>query len=123
MPDYLDHLELDPPHFVSLRAGRSDSPTPGSTSEPFAVAALLRQEGLIKHLGLCTVSAEQIAEAQSIAPSLCGQNFHNIASPTCPISRSTGTRHADYGDFAGRTLVRPGHAPLDRRMRWASRPP
>ena len=40
MPDNLDHLELDPPHFVSLRVGRFDSPTPGSISEPFAVLAL-----------------------------------------------------------------------------------
>ena len=41
--------------------------------------AQLQQEGLIKHLGLSTVSAEQIAEAQSIAPVVCVQNFYNLA--------------------------------------------
>jgi aryl-alcohol dehydrogenase-like predicted oxidoreductase len=39
----------------------------------------LQQEGLIKHLGISTVSAEQIAEAQSIAPIVCVQNFYNLA--------------------------------------------
>ena len=41
--------------------------------------AQLQQEGLIKHLGLSTVTAEQIAEAQSIAPIVCVQNFYNLA--------------------------------------------
>ncbi len=39
----------------------------------------MQQEGLIKHLGISTVSAEQIAEAQSIAPVVCVQNFYNVA--------------------------------------------
>ncbi|MFZ1018915.1 MAG: aldo/keto reductase, partial [Candidatus Cybelea sp.] len=34
---------------------------------------------LIQHLGISTVSPEQIAEAQSIAPIVCVQNFYNIA--------------------------------------------
>ena len=34
---------------------------------------------MIKHLGISTVSAEQIAEAQSIAPIVCVQNFYNVA--------------------------------------------
>jgi len=43
------------------------------------VLAQLQQEGLIKHLGVSTVSAEQVAEAQSIAPIVCVQNFYNLA--------------------------------------------
>ena len=39
-----------------------------------------RREGLIKHLGVSNVTAEQIAEAQSIAPVVCVQNFYNIAN-------------------------------------------
>jgi pyridoxine 4-dehydrogenase len=35
---------------------------------------------LIKHLGVSTVSPQQIAEAQSIAPVVCVQNFYNIAN-------------------------------------------
>jgi aryl-alcohol dehydrogenase-like predicted oxidoreductase len=43
------------------------------------VLAEMQQEGLIKHLGVSTVTAEQVAEAQSIAPIVCVQNFYNIA--------------------------------------------
>ncbi len=32
------------------------------------------------HLGVSNVAAEQIAEAQSIAPVVCVQNFYNIAN-------------------------------------------
>ena len=39
----------------------------------------MQQEGLIKHLGLSTVSAGQVAEAQSIAPIVCVQNLYNLA--------------------------------------------
>jgi len=77
--DNLDHLGLDALDVVNLRVGGLDSPTPGSIAEPFAVLAQLQQEGLIKHLGLSTVSAGQIAEAQSIAPVVCVQNLCNIA--------------------------------------------
>src|SRR4029079_15499725 len=37
------------------------------------------QQGLIRHLGLSTVSLDQLAEAQQIAPVVCVQNFYNIA--------------------------------------------
>jgi len=39
----------------------------------------LQEQGLIRHLGLSTVSAEQIKEAQSIAPIVCVQNHYNVA--------------------------------------------
>jgi pyridoxine 4-dehydrogenase len=78
--DNLDHLGLDALDVVNLRVGGLDRPTPGSIAEPFTVLVQLQQEGLIKHLGLSTVSAEQIAEAQSIAPIVCVQNFYNIAN-------------------------------------------
>ena len=77
--DNLDNLGLDALDVVNLRVGGLDSPTPGSVAEPFGVLAQLRQEGLIRHLGLSTVTAEQIAEARSIAPVVCVQNFYNLA--------------------------------------------
>ncbi len=77
--DNLDHLGLSILDVVNLRVGGFDSPTPGSISEPFAVLAQLQQEGLIKHLGVSNVTAEQVAEAQSIAPIVCVQNFYNLA--------------------------------------------
>jgi aryl-alcohol dehydrogenase-like predicted oxidoreductase len=75
----LIHLGLEALDAVNLRVGGLDSPTPGSIAEPFTALAEMQQEGLIKHLGLSTVSAEQIAEAQSIAPIVCVQNFYNVA--------------------------------------------
>lgn len=76
--DNLENLGLDALDVVNLRVGGLDSPTPGSIAEPFTVLAQLQQEGLIKHLGISTVTAEQVAEAQSIAPIVCVQNFYNL---------------------------------------------
>jgi aryl-alcohol dehydrogenase-like predicted oxidoreductase len=77
--DNLTNLGLSALDVVNLRVGGLDAPEPGSIAEPFSVLAEMQQEGLIKHLGVSTVSAEQIAEAQSIAPIVCVQNFYNIA--------------------------------------------
>jgi len=77
--DNLRNLGLDVLDVVNLRVGGFDRPMPGSIAEPFTVLAQLQQEGLIKHLGISTVNAEQIAEAQSIAPIVCVQNGYNIA--------------------------------------------
>src|ERR1700677_2654724 len=78
--DNLIHLGLDTLDVVNLRVGGFDSPEPGSLAEPFGALAQLQQEGLIKHLGVSTVSADQVAEAQSIAPIVCVQNLYNIAN-------------------------------------------
>ncbi|MET9032148.1 aldo/keto reductase family oxidoreductase [Streptomyces mirabilis] len=75
----LENLGLDALDVVNLRVGGLDAPEPGSLAEPFTVLAELQQEGLIRHLGVSTVSAEQIKEAQSIAPVVCVQNFYNLA--------------------------------------------
>ena len=75
----LENLGLDVLDVVNLRVGGFNTPEPGSIAEPFSTLAKLQQEGLIRHLGLSTVSAEQIAEAQSIAPVVCVQNFYNVA--------------------------------------------
>ena len=48
----------------------------------FSALAELRDQGLIKHLGISTASAEQIAEAQTIAPVVCVQNLYNVANRT-----------------------------------------
>ena len=78
--DNLDHLGLDVLDAVNLRVGGFDSPEPGSIAEPFTTLAEMQQEGLIKHPGLSTVTAEQIEQAQSIAPIVCVQNFYNMAN-------------------------------------------
>jgi pyridoxine 4-dehydrogenase len=80
--DNLDRLGLDALDVVNLRVGGFDSPEESSIAEPLGALAQLQQEGLIKHLGVSTVSAEQVAEAQSIAPIACVQNFYNLAHRT-----------------------------------------
>jgi aryl-alcohol dehydrogenase-like predicted oxidoreductase len=77
--DNLNNLGLDVLDVVNLRVGDIDGPTPGSITEPFTVLAQLQQEGLIKHLGVSNVTAEQVAEAQAIAQVVCVQNFYNVA--------------------------------------------
>lgn len=67
---------------VNLRWGGGDdghSPVPGSLADEFGALAELRDQGLIRHLGLSTVDAEQLAEAQAIAPVVCVQNGYNLA--------------------------------------------
>jgi aryl-alcohol dehydrogenase-like predicted oxidoreductase len=77
--DNLNNLGLDVLDVVNLRVGGTNNPEPGSIAEPFTALAELQQGGLIKHLGVSTVSAEQVTEAQSIAPVACVQNFYNVA--------------------------------------------
>jgi pyridoxine 4-dehydrogenase len=77
--DNLEHLDVEALDIVNLRLGGFASPDGEPLSEQFEVLVDLQREGLIRHLGLSTVNAEQIAEAQSIAPIVCVQNFYNIA--------------------------------------------
>jgi aryl-alcohol dehydrogenase-like predicted oxidoreductase len=77
--DNLDHLGLDVLDVVNLRMGAVGHAEPGSIAEQFETLAELRQQGLIRHLGVSTVDAGQIAEAQSIAPVVCVQNLYNVA--------------------------------------------
>jgi pyridoxine 4-dehydrogenase len=77
--DNLRHLGLDVLDVVNLRMGGVEGPEPGSIARQFEALAGLRQQGLIRHLGLSTVTAGQLAEAQTIAPVVCVQNLYNIA--------------------------------------------
>ena len=77
--DNLENLGLDALDVVNLRMGGMSGPEPGSIAEQFEALAELQQQGLIRHLGVSTCSAEQIAEAQTIAPVVCVQNFYNVA--------------------------------------------
>jgi len=77
--DNLDHLGLEALDVVNLRMGGVAGPETGSVAEQFETLAELQQQGLIRHLGVSTMSGEQIAEAQSIAPVVCVQNFYNVS--------------------------------------------
>ncbi len=78
--DNLGRLGVEALDVVNLRMGGFDAPEPGSIAAEFEALVALQKEGLIKHLGLSTVNAEQIAEAQAIAPIVTVQNLYNIAN-------------------------------------------
>jgi len=80
--DNLRNLGVDVLDVVNLRLAGEHGifPIPVSITEPFEVLAELQQQGLIRHLGLSHVSAEQVKEARSIAPVVCVQNEYNVAN-------------------------------------------
>ena len=77
--DNLKTLGLEMLDLVNLRLGNAAGPQPGSLAEPFETLVELQRQGVIRHLGVSNATAEQIAEAQSIAPIVCVQNMYNLA--------------------------------------------
>jgi pyridoxine 4-dehydrogenase len=75
----LEHLGLEQLDVVNLRMGGVEGPEEGSIAEQFEALAEMSEAGLIRHLGVSTFSAKQIAEARSIAPVVCVQNMYNVA--------------------------------------------
>jgi aryl-alcohol dehydrogenase-like predicted oxidoreductase len=63
-----DHLDL-----VNLRVHGLDS-----IAEHFGALAQLREEGVIRHLGISNVRAAHLAQARAIAPVVCVQNKYGI---------------------------------------------
>ncbi|EGG78771.1 Putative oxidoreductase ydbC [Gluconacetobacter sp. SXCC-1] len=81
--DNLRNLGLDRLDVVNLRVmGDIFAPKEGSLAEPFSALAALREQGLIRHLGLSNATATQVAEAQTIAPVVCVQNHYNLVHRT-----------------------------------------
>jgi pyridoxine 4-dehydrogenase len=75
----LENLGLEVLDLVNLRLGNAQGPQPGSLAEPFATLVELQRQGLIRHLGVSNATAEQVNEAQAIAPIVCVQNLYNLA--------------------------------------------
>lgn len=71
-----DHLDL-----VYLRPGGIEDPDDEPVGERFAVLAGLREEGLIRHLGVSHVSPAQLEEARRIAPVAAVQNRFDVTQP------------------------------------------
>ncbi len=76
--DNLTRLSLPALDLVNLRMTSTKSAA--DIVAPFAVLARLREQGLIRHLGVSNVSTEQVQAAQGIAPVSAVQNHYNIAS-------------------------------------------
>ncbi|WP_404339474.1 aldo/keto reductase family oxidoreductase [Sphingomonas sp. MMS12-HWE2-04] len=78
--DNLRNLGLDAIEVVNLRVmGDVHAPSEGTIAPQFERLARLRDQGLIRHLGLSNATATQIAEARGIAPVVCVQNQYNLA--------------------------------------------
>ena len=98
--DNLRRLGLDVLDVVNLRtlSGLVDPATVQDSLTPqFEALAELRQQGLIRHLGVSTVSLDQLAEAQRIAPVVYVQNFYNIANRAdAAVLAATAEQHIAY---------------------------
>ena len=77
--DNLRNLGLDALQIVNLRLGGFSGPEDEPFEEPLSALAELKREGLVRHIGLSTVSPRQLAEARAMTEIVCIQNFYNVA--------------------------------------------
>lgn len=78
--DNLRNLQLDVLDVVNLRIMfNAHQPTEGLIEEQLNALAELQHQGLIRHIGVSNVTANQVAEARSIVPIVCVQNMYNLA--------------------------------------------
>src|SRR5258708_4662548 len=106
----LRNLGVDALDVVNMRLGGLHSAQPGPVAEQVRALPQNQHEGLIKHVGLSTVNAEQVAEAQSITPVVCVQNFYNIAGrgddALIDDLAAQGTAYGPYFPLRGFTPLR-----------------
>jgi len=77
--DNLKNLGLDSLEIVNMRLGAVESPNEDDITEQVAALAAMQREGLIRHIGLSTVSQKQYESVRSIAKIVCVQNYYNVA--------------------------------------------
>jgi pyridoxine 4-dehydrogenase len=110
--DNLRNLGLETMDVVNLRVGGQSGPEPGSIAEMFAALAGLREQGKIRHLGLSTVNADQLAEAQAIAPVVCVQNMYNVAQraddPLVELTARQAIAYVPYFPLGGFSPLQSG---------------
>jgi aryl-alcohol dehydrogenase-like predicted oxidoreductase len=78
--DNLRTLGVEVLDVVNVRVGGEHSPVAGSIAAQVEAVAELQQQGLVRHVGVSTVDAQQVAEARSITPIVTVQNFYNLAN-------------------------------------------
>jgi aryl-alcohol dehydrogenase-like predicted oxidoreductase len=77
--DNLLHLGLDVLDIVNLRVGGIHGPAEFPIDVPLTALAELKNQGLIRHIGLSNVTHRQLTEAQAITRVVCVQNNYNVA--------------------------------------------
>jgi pyridoxine 4-dehydrogenase len=77
--DNLRNLGLDVLDVVNFRSMLGvHGPAEGSLEAQVTALAALREEGLIKHVGLSNVTMRQVEDARRIVPIACVQNMYNL---------------------------------------------
>ncbi|WP_440062745.1 aldo/keto reductase family oxidoreductase [Pseudomonas syringae] len=78
--DNLKNLGVDALDVVNFRAwGDHQAPAEDSIEESFSALVRLQEQGLIRHLGLSNVTANQVRQAQQMAEIVCVQNHYNLS--------------------------------------------
>ena len=77
--DNLKNLDLDALHVVNLRVGAPLGPAEGSIERPLGVLIDLKEQGLIRHLGISNATAAQVRQAREMTEIVCVQNHYNLA--------------------------------------------
>ncbi|EKQ62716.1 putative oxidoreductase [Xanthomonas citri pv. malvacearum str. GSPB2388] len=75
----LESLGLDSLDVVNLRLGGQQGLEEGSLAEPLDALLKLQQQGLIRYIGLSSVTPAQFSEAQALTNIVCVQNQYNLA--------------------------------------------
>lgn len=97
LEDNLKRLGLDVMEVANLRImGAIHGPSEGSIASQVEAMVRIKEQGLLKHIGLSNVTAAQVAEARAITDIVCVQNQYNLV-------------HREDGDLVD-TLARDGIA-------------
>lgn len=127
----LEDLGVERLDVVSLRLGDATGPQPESVTEAFETLVELQHDGLIAHLGVSNATAEQVAQAQGIAPIVCVQNLYNLAfrhdDDLVDRLARAGIAYVPFFPSAASPRSRPRRSPPSplastrHRRRWRSR--
>lgn len=77
--DNLETLGVDTLDLVHLRLGDANGPVAERIGDAVETLVDLQRQGVVRHLGVSNATAEQVEEAQSIAPIVSVQNGYNLA--------------------------------------------
>jgi pyridoxine 4-dehydrogenase len=77
--DNLRNLGLERLDVVNLRAPGLEGPDGSPIGEALGTLVRLQEEGLVRHIGLSNIDAQQLAQGQQMAQIVCVQNHYNLA--------------------------------------------
>lgn len=78
--DNLRNLGLEAMDVVNLRLGSHLGLAEEPVEEPLSVLIELKEQGLIKHIGMSTITPTQYAAGRAMTEIVCVQNMYNIAN-------------------------------------------